>query len=80
MSPTATAAYLLNTLRDSDLTTPSVKKILPDIQHEPHLVLLEAISSCPIVGCLGEDNNLHLGTASFLAVVESSNISPEPPG
>ena len=67
MSQTVTSACLLNTLRDGDLTILSVKKNLPDFQPEPHLVQLEAISSSPVVGCLGEENNLHLGIDSLLS-------------
>ncbi|KAK4815015.1 hypothetical protein QYF61_013467, partial [Mycteria americana] len=38
-----------------------------------------AISSCPIACYLGEETNPHLSTTSFQAVVESNEVSPQPP-
>lgn len=79
----------INTSSDSDATTflgspfqyltiLSVKD-LPDVQPEPPLEHLEAISSCPASGCLGEVTDAHLATASFPVVVNSGKISPELP-
>jgi len=31
----------------------------------------EAIASCPITGCLGEETNTHLTTTSFQVAVEN---------
>ena len=40
---------------------------------------LEAIASRPIAGYLGEETNPCLTTISFQVVVESDNVSPQPP-
>jgi len=40
---------------------------------------LEAISSRPIAGYLGEENNTHLSTTSFQVVAESNKVSLQPP-
>ena len=74
-----------NTSRDDDSTTSlgspfqHLITLFPTIQPEPPLVLLEAIISIPIVKYMGEQANPHLTTASFQAVVESDNVSTEPP-
>ncbi|KAF4788449.1 hypothetical protein TURU_160853 [Turdus rufiventris] len=36
------------------------EKILPDVQHEPLLVQLEAISFCSVTGSMGEEANPHV--------------------
>ena len=54
------------------------EKILPNIQPEPPLVQLEAITSCPITSYRGAEADTHLATTSFQAVVESNEVSPEP--
>ena len=51
----------------------------PHIQPKPPLMQLEAISSCPIPNCLGEDTNTHLTTTSFQVAVESNKASTQPP-
>jgi len=40
---------------------------------------LETIASHPIASYLGEETNTHLTTTSFQVVVESNNVSTEPP-
>ena len=40
---------------------------------------LEAIPSVSIASYTGEEANLHLATASFQAVVQSNEVSHEPP-
>ena len=45
------------------------KDIFPNIQSKPALAQLEAISSCPITGYLGEETNTPLTTTSFEVVV-----------
>ncbi|KAJ7409674.1 hypothetical protein BTVI_55983 [Pitangus sulphuratus] len=40
---------------------------------------LKTVPSCPVAGCLGEEIDPHLATTSFQVVVESDEISPEPP-
>ncbi|TRZ13373.1 hypothetical protein HGM15179_013734 [Zosterops borbonicus] len=42
--------------------------IPPDVQFEPSLMELEAISSYPVTGCLREEANHYLATASFQGV------------
>ncbi|KAK4814188.1 hypothetical protein QYF61_011911 [Mycteria americana] len=58
---------------------PFSKEIFPNIQSKPLLTQLEAISSCPITGYLGEETNTHHTTTSFQVVVESGKVSPQPP-
>ncbi|RMC19559.1 hypothetical protein DUI87_03117 [Hirundo rustica rustica] len=41
------------------------QEIPPDVQPEPPLVQLEAMSSHPVASCLGEEAKLHLTTTSF---------------
>jgi len=48
------------------------EEIFPNIQSEPPLMQLEAISSHPIAGYLGEGTNTHLTTTSFQVVVEGN--------
>ncbi|KAK4823572.1 hypothetical protein QYF61_003576 [Mycteria americana] len=88
MSRSATATCFLNSSRDGDSTTslgslfqcfPCSEEIFPNIQPEPPLVQLEAISSCPIASYLGEETNTHLSTTSFQVVTESNKVSPQPP-
>jgi len=78
----------LNPSRDGDsttalgslvqwLTTPSL--IFPNIQSKPPLTQLEAIASHPVAGYWGEETNPRLITTSFLAVVESDKVPPQPP-
>ncbi|KAF1556984.1 Collagen alpha-1(XXI) chain, partial [Eudyptula minor] len=55
------------------------KEIFPHIQSKPPLVQLEAISSRPIACYLGEETDTHLATTSFQGVVESDEVSPQPP-
>ncbi|KAK4828439.1 hypothetical protein QYF61_026596 [Mycteria americana] len=49
------------------LDNPSSEVKFPNIQPKPPLVQLEAISSCPITCCLGEETDPHLSTTSFQA-------------
>lgn len=46
------------------------KEILPDVQFVPPQAQLETISSYPVTGCLGEEADPHLTTASFQGVAE----------
>ncbi|KAK4812352.1 hypothetical protein QYF61_017129 [Mycteria americana] len=61
------------------LENPFSEVKFPNIQSKPPLVQLEAISSRPITCYLGEETDPHLSTASFQAVVESDEVSPQPP-
>ncbi|KAK4831481.1 hypothetical protein QYF61_017982 [Mycteria americana] len=61
------------------LDNPFGEVTFPNIQSKPPLVQLEAISSCPIARDLGEETDPHLSTTSFQAVVESDEVSPQPP-
>ncbi|KAK4824520.1 hypothetical protein QYF61_016100 [Mycteria americana] len=47
------------------LDNPFSGEKFPNIQSKPPLVQLEAMSSCPIACCLGEETNPHLSTTSF---------------
>jgi len=49
------------------------KEIFPNIQSEPPLAQLEAVSFRPVSSYLGEDTNTHLTTTSVQIVVESDN-------
>ncbi|KAK4818734.1 hypothetical protein QYF61_018721 [Mycteria americana] len=49
------------------LDNPFSEVKFPNIQSEPPLVQLEAISSCPITCYLGEETDPHLSTTSFQA-------------
>ena len=51
----------------------------PNFQHEPPLAQLEAIPSSPIPSYLREEANTQLPTPFFQLVVESNQVSPEPP-
>ncbi|KAK4832598.1 hypothetical protein QYF61_024389 [Mycteria americana] len=51
----------------------------PNIQSKPPLAQLEAISSHPITCYLGEETDPLLATTSFRVVVESDEVSPQPP-
>ena len=55
------------------------KEIFPNIQPKPPLMQLEAISSRPIAGYLGEETNTCLTTISFQVAVESEKVPPQPP-
>ncbi|KAK4833008.1 hypothetical protein QYF61_027110 [Mycteria americana] len=61
------------------LDNPFSEEKFPNIQSKPPLAQLEAISSCPITCYLGEETNPHLSTTSFQVVVESNEVSPQPP-
>ncbi|KAK4827323.1 hypothetical protein QYF61_016573 [Mycteria americana] len=61
------------------LDNPFREEKFPNIQSKPPLVQLEAISSCPMACYLGEETDPHLSTPSFQAVVESDEVSPQPP-
>lgn len=37
------------------------------------------MSFCPVTGCLGEETDPHLATASFQVLVESDKVSLQPP-
>ncbi|KAK4813348.1 hypothetical protein QYF61_026644 [Mycteria americana] len=50
-----------------------------NIQSKPPLAQLEAISSCPMACNFGRRDRPHLSTTSFQAVVESDEVSPQPP-
>jgi len=80
----------LNTSRDGDSTTSlgSLLQCLTTLLVKRFFVisslnlsggLLEAISSRPIIHCLGEETNTCLTTTSFQVVVESNKVSPQPP-
>ncbi|KAK4820115.1 hypothetical protein QYF61_020347, partial [Mycteria americana] len=61
------------------LDNPFGEEIFPNIQSKPTLAQLEAISSCPMACYLGEETDPHPATTSFQAVVESDEVSPQPP-
>ncbi|KAK4823878.1 hypothetical protein QYF61_007826 [Mycteria americana] len=61
------------------LDNPFSEVKFPNIQSKLPLAQLEAISSCPITCYLGEETDPHLSTASFQAVVENDEVSPQPP-
>ncbi|KAK4825181.1 hypothetical protein QYF61_024661 [Mycteria americana] len=61
------------------LENPFSEVKFPNIQSKPPLAQLEAISSCPITCYLGEETDPHLSTTSFQVVVESDEVSPQPP-
>ena len=58
---------------------PLSKEIFPNIQPTSPLPQLEAVSSRPIACNLIEETSTHLTTTSFQAVVESDQVSPQPP-
>ena len=88
MSQSATSTRFLNPSRDGDSTTALgslfqclttlSKEIFPNIQSKPPLMQLEAVSSHPSAGYLGEEINPHLTTPSCQVVVESDEVSSEP--
>ncbi|XP_064902996.1 GTP-binding protein Rit2 isoform X1 [Columba livia] len=60
------------------LTTLPVKIFFPVIQSEPSLVQPEAISSCPITCCLGEETNtLHATTSFQVSTEEGMSLARE---
>ncbi|KAK4819569.1 hypothetical protein QYF61_007080, partial [Mycteria americana] len=61
------------------LDNPLGEEKFPNIQSKPPLAQLEAISSCPMACYLGEETDPHLSTTSFQVVVESNEVSPQPP-
>ncbi|KAK4829773.1 hypothetical protein QYF61_006572 [Mycteria americana] len=61
------------------LDNPFSEEKFPNIQSKPPLAQLEAISSRPITCYLGEETDPHLSTTSFQVVVESDEVSPQPP-
>ncbi|KAK4818350.1 hypothetical protein QYF61_011447 [Mycteria americana] len=61
------------------LDNPLGEEKFPNIQSKPPLAQLEAISSCPITCYLGEETDPHPSTTSFQVVVESDEVSPQPP-
>ncbi|KAK4832379.1 hypothetical protein QYF61_022234, partial [Mycteria americana] len=61
------------------LDNPLGEEKFPNIQSKPPLAQLEAISSCPLTCYLGEETDPHLSTTSFQVVVESDEVSPQPP-
>ncbi|KAK4829101.1 hypothetical protein QYF61_002052 [Mycteria americana] len=81
MSLSTSSKRPLNTSRDGDSTTSlgSLFQCLITLSSKPPLAQLEAISSCPITCYLGEETNPHLSTTSFQVVVESDEVSPQPP-
>jgi len=58
------------------LTT--LSEMFPNTQSEPLMVQIKAITSHAITTYSEEEANTHLTTASFQAVLESNNVSPEP--
>ena len=50
------------------------EEMFPYIQSKSPLMQLEAISSCPIAGYLGEETSPHLTTLSCQVVVESNEV------
>jgi len=54
-------------------------EIFLNIQSKPPLMQLEAISTCPIACYLEEETDIHLATTSFLVVLKSTKVSPQPP-
>ncbi|KAJ7401625.1 hypothetical protein BTVI_93925 [Pitangus sulphuratus] len=46
---------------------------------KPFLADLKTMPSCTTAGCLGEETNPHPATTSFQVVVESDEVTPEPP-
>jgi len=55
------------------------KKVFPNTQSKPPLTQLEAICCRPIASYLGEETDTCLIATSFLAVVESNKVPPQPP-
>lgn len=58
---------------------PLHKEIPPDVQTETFLVQIEAVSSCLIAGCLGEEVKSHLAAFSCQGFVQSQKFPREPP-
>jgi len=61
------------------LDNPFSGEIFPNIQSKHPLTQLEVIASHPIASYLGEEVNTCLTTTSFQVVVESEEVSPQPP-
>ncbi|KAK4828722.1 hypothetical protein QYF61_000713, partial [Mycteria americana] len=58
---------------------PFGEEIFPNIQSEPPLEQLDAISSRPITCYLREETDPHLSTTSCQLVGDSNKVSPQPP-
>jgi len=61
------------------LDNPFGGEIFPNNHSKPSLAQLQVVSSCAITLYLGEDSLTSLATTSFQLVVESNEVSPEPP-
>ena len=61
------------------LDNPFSEEIFPNVQPEPPLMQLEAISCYSSTCYLGEETNVHLTTSFFQVAVESDKVSPQPP-
>lgn len=55
------------------------EEILPDVQPGHLQLQLEATSSHPVSGCLGEEVDPHLAIISFEGAVERNKVFPEIP-
>ncbi|PKU48777.1 rna-directed dna polymerase from mobile element jockey-like [Limosa lapponica baueri] len=60
------------------LDSPFGEEIFPNIESEPPLAQLEAMSSCPITCYLGEDTDSHLATTSFQVLRELAGELTKP--
>ncbi|KAJ7400308.1 hypothetical protein BTVI_106655 [Pitangus sulphuratus] len=58
---------------------PFCEELLPDVQPKPPLAQLKTVSSCPAASCSGEERDPYLATIFCQVVVESDEVSPEPP-
>lgn len=80
-APNATSSHALSTSTEETAAPPwqllpmtdhpSHEEILPNAQPEHPLAQPEVISSCSVTASLGEEDNLHLTTASFQVAVET---------
>lgn len=55
------------------------EEIPPNVQTNPSLMELDAVSSHPVASSLGEETDPRLPTTSFRRPVESGEVRPEPP-
>lgn len=55
------------------------KESVPNGQPTSSLIQRRAISSCLVAYYMGEGDDPHLATVSFQVVVESNEVTPEPP-
>lgn len=53
-------------------------EIPPNVQINPSLMKLDAVSSHPVAGSLDDETNPRLPAASFQRPVESGEVRPEP--